>query len=183
MDYDKYKSKLPFPQKPQEKLVYEYTLRVYGHAGDVAENDRVVNAWRLARDAHRSDVARLSKAFQRDAIDDVGLTGHHLADRIYACAYAQGHHAGLPEVHAVLANLVDTWFPEGIPQNASNGPLARRLRAGRGGVFHQKVINRIFKKLSPQESQVLSELVGNLEEDAKRDEGRRQRRFGRNSRG
>ena len=57
--------------------------------------------------AYQDEEFRLRALFKRDALEDVGLTGHVKADKAFDLAWAEGHVDGYSSVYDQLVPLAD----------------------------------------------------------------------------
>lgn len=83
---DYYKTKLPWPDFSRKQQPFEHA--------------------RMRR-AYQDDQRRLEEEFKRDALEDVGMTGHPKAELLWSKAWDLGHSAGYGEVYNYLADLVE----------------------------------------------------------------------------
>ena len=171
MNFDEYKNTDPYPKKPKFLTANERELlKRLNHIEDVLKDDALRAEYREKTLAWNKRQNEMTSQFKKDALKDVGLEDHPLADHIYAYAWDEGHALGLREIHAKLENIYYAIFAyEQNRTNAMHTQLAARFRAGRGGSHHRKTIDTIFMKLTQQEARVLSELIGHIEADARND--------------
>jgi hypothetical protein len=173
MDFSKYENTDPIPQ-PSDFSVVTRTMRQglekMGMVDQIAKDDANLTAYTQARSAHFEKTRELEELFKRDALREAGLERHPKKDKIFEKAWDDGHAHGLQEVMANLEQLADL---VDVKPNPIRHRLIDRLRAGRGGVFHRRVIDSISTKLDRMELDVLTELIKHLEDDARRDGERR----------
>lgn len=111
MNYEKYKNKMEYPKglpKPflsPAKKFCEEAVAIY--AKELKEFNASLPAWIEAHEKYRMENHRLEQLFQKDAIDEVGLTNHPKAQKIFDKAWADGHSGGLENVMYHLEELAD----------------------------------------------------------------------------
>lgn len=80
MNFDQYKSTLPFATRKENAEVNE---------------------------AYYTEMRRLEDQFKVDLLADLGLTGHPKADKVYALAWQRGHSSGYSEVYNEAIDLAE----------------------------------------------------------------------------
>lgn len=109
-NFDQYKSKLPFPQRPSKPVFkHNATAKDARDYADRLDHYEKVDypVYINAINTYRKDEARLYDKFKADLFDDLGITGHPKADKLYMIAYSRGHSAGFQEVYNEALELVD----------------------------------------------------------------------------
>jgi len=129
MDYSKYNNPIEYPAMPKKPVTpktthpqafidYAEELRVYATQLEAYQSEKAsyqtnkVNRWEL---------------FRLDALDEVGLTGHILADRAYSFAYDEGHYAGMPEVYSKLTRIAEMILGDSTNSPAPINPMRERM--------------------------------------------------------
>lgn len=110
MDVSKYKNTLPYPTKPKSVA----SLGIPDFLKDTAEAKAAVadleakhTEYQKALAAYRQEDGRLGDLFRKDALEEVGLTGHPRADKAFGLAYSKGHSGGLAEVVCELREIAE----------------------------------------------------------------------------
>ncbi len=132
MDFDQYKTNLPYLQKPTlpSSLKDFLPSRLINEVGKISldkvdkeieetykETSQQFKEWKLykiqyeefikGREAYRVDQNRLEDKFRQDALADAGLTNHPKASKFYSFAWEHGHSGGLSEVLYWLREVAD----------------------------------------------------------------------------
>ena len=119
MDFDAYKvTSVQYPDQPKKpdaprptgvgRNAVQPTPTQYREYADALETyEKEMVAFREGQRLYREEETRLMALFYKDAIDDVGLTGHPKADKAYSLAWEHGHASGLYEVHSWLQELAE----------------------------------------------------------------------------
>lgn len=94
------------PKKPFLKHAHTSEEAVK-YAKDLKAYESILPTYRELRDNWRAKDSELHSQFKKDALEEVGLTNHPKADKIYAFAYEEGHSCGLNEVWNYLQNLAE----------------------------------------------------------------------------
>ncbi len=82
MDFSKYKNKKPWPK--------------YSDKSDRAKK---------MREEHKREDSRIYNLFEKDSLEELGLTKHKKADLAFQLAWDRGHSYGYEEVFIELSNL------------------------------------------------------------------------------
>lgn len=106
MDFDKYKPALEYPM-PDKSLPTADEIEVGLRRGWLAQPAPLSQEedLKLRRRAWNSLKSALEDQFERDALEEVGLTDHPKARKVYALAYDYGHSGGYREVFSHLVDL------------------------------------------------------------------------------
>jgi hypothetical protein len=109
MDTQNYVNQMPFPKRPvKPRLPKDHTAEeVRGYADALEVWESLQSDYHHQLDLYRAETFRLENQFKKDALEELGLTDHPKADKIYSKAWDQGHYAGLNEVWVCLQNLAD----------------------------------------------------------------------------
>lgn len=133
MDYSKYENPIEYPKKPyrpvcpkSEATAQEH--RVYADRLEQYDNEMV--KYRADKEEYNKYAAWKDQEFQIDALEDVGLTGHPLAERAFGYAWDEGHYAGKPEVYSKLTRIAQVILGDSnyTPAKPSN-PMRERVLA------------------------------------------------------
>ncbi len=118
MNFTKYTNTLPYPSKR------DFTTYIYYSKGQVvgkfaARNEeffakrymeeKVVDeaSYTAARKIYDDNEGSLITLFKKDLLEDLGITDHPKADKLYDMAWEDVHSAGLEEVYNVALDLVE----------------------------------------------------------------------------
>ncbi len=109
MNIDKYKLSgspgqcpvRPYPKPDRNAKAKEY--REYADKLDKFDKDMEEFNRMIAE--RKRKFHELEDAFKKDALEELGLSNHPHADRIYAFAWENGHSSGLQEVWSCLQEL------------------------------------------------------------------------------
>jgi hypothetical protein len=119
MDFEKYKNKVAYPDRPRKPVEPRY-IGPHTDEKDAeyckATKEFAASMKKYADDLvqYREDQAKYSEEgikvdflFQQDAIKEVGLVNHPKASKIFAYAWEEGHAGGYSEVFYVLDGIKD----------------------------------------------------------------------------
>ena len=117
LDFDKYKTKLTYPKKPDKicpgcgtDLYQSYKklgaeLNFCTKCGFAVKEHfvRLKDQYDRLRDEYNDNLRELDSEFKRDALTEVGLMDHPKMDQIYEYAYDKGN--GYSEIFSELETL------------------------------------------------------------------------------
>lgn len=107
MDFDKYTPKTPYPTMDSSlptKAEIETGLRRGWLTQPPLSREE---DYRLRAQLYQAERFDLQDQFAADALEEVGLTGHPKAAKVYALAYEYGHSSGYADVYNYLVELSD----------------------------------------------------------------------------
>jgi hypothetical protein len=110
MNYDNYKNTMPWPSaikkprltslSPTQEELDTYTKLHEKYMSDIVESDAQKKAYRIHERI-------LMNQFKKDLLDELGITGHPKADKLYDFAWEHGHSDGYASVYSWAEELVD----------------------------------------------------------------------------
>lgn len=108
-----YETKRVYPgQRPKKPKLPDHP-RDFAHlykeadAAVMADYEARIAEWNEQNDRYMEDKNRLEDLFRKEAIEEVGMTGHPKADALYAKAYDDGHAYGFSEVIGKLDSYAE----------------------------------------------------------------------------
>lgn len=113
MNYEKYQNKISYPEKPKKPFIDSKiaTPRMYReHAAALEFYEIEKEKYDEKRKAYDEEDYRLEQEFKKNALEEVGLTNHPKADKIYAYAWQEGHSSGFSEVFNTLLELSELFL-------------------------------------------------------------------------
>lgn len=112
MNFEDYQNTMTYPDRPSKpglipgrKAATPEDYRKLADALEAYEKD--MSDFRIAQAKYNTETSRLEEQFRKDALEDVGLTGHPKADKAYSFAWEHGHSSGLGEVYQWLDDIAD----------------------------------------------------------------------------
>ena len=115
MQYSKYEMPEGSYPKPPFKphLEREHTVeQVEQYAKNLVVYEREKIVWEEERSKYHKKENLLREQFEKDALEEVGLTDHPKASRIFAYAYAEGHSDGYGDIFSVLSDIADLFLDD-----------------------------------------------------------------------
>jgi len=114
MNFTNYENKVEYPGKPKKPVEPKYH-------GDSVQYEKDSQAFVLALKQYtielekyhaalklyREESNRLERLFKIEALEEVGLSDHPKADKIFAYAWEQGHAYGYSEVFIHLRDIAE----------------------------------------------------------------------------
>jgi hypothetical protein len=109
MNFDAYRNTMPYPDRPAKPVMPkgDNAAEFRRYADEIENWNRLMEDYREASRQYDENTSKLEGDFKRDALEDVGLTGHPKADKAFQKAWEDGHSDGLYRVHAELEELAD----------------------------------------------------------------------------
>lgn len=107
MNFDNYKTKLSWPDRPEAPVLGRNPTpaELRAHADALEAHEPKVVEYKRLKTEYQEDEARLAEEFKKDALEEVGLTGHPKADLVYSKAWEAGHSSGFSSVFYHLEDL------------------------------------------------------------------------------
>jgi predicted nucleic acid-binding protein len=107
----KYTSNVPYPEKPKKPVLNtNYALNateIRKHADLVDRYELEVEVYKKKKDSYHAGLADAEDRFKKDLFEDLGITNHPKAERLFSKAWERGHSSGMYEVYLVAQDLVD----------------------------------------------------------------------------
>jgi hypothetical protein len=130
MNYSKYTNPIEYPKKPTKPMLVanasaqEYRL----HADKLDQYEKELEKYKADKAEYDKYANWKQQEFRLDAIEEVGLTGHPLAERAYDYAWDEGHYAGVSEVFSKLTRVAEMILGDSnyTPEKQAN-PMRDRL--------------------------------------------------------
>lgn len=99
----------PYPQRPRKPVLASKATpaQIRDYADQLEAYELELKSYRDLQAAYNARTAALEAEFQHDLETYYGMKGHPKADLLYSKSWEQGHSAGLSDVAAVYADLVD----------------------------------------------------------------------------
>lgn len=119
MDYNKYKNTLPYPEKPtkpkEPKLTGKDSDAYRAHADAMDQYAKDLKAYEAGplaqyneqRDAYHKEGHRLEEEFKKDLLEELGVTGHPKAEKLYSLCYMKNHSGGFSDVASIAHDFVE----------------------------------------------------------------------------
>jgi hypothetical protein len=129
MDYSKYKNELEYPAMPKKPVTPKTThpQAFIDHAEELKSYATQLEEFQSKKASWQTNEVNRWELFRLDALDEVGLTGHILADKAYSYAYEQGHYAGMSEVFSKLNRMAEMILGDGHNAPAPINPMRERM--------------------------------------------------------
>jgi hypothetical protein len=130
MDYSKYNNPIEYPKRPSKPVAPNSSnpQDFINHAKELEAYAYLLQKHKTCKEEYDKYSALKQQEFQVDAIEEVGLTGHPLAERAFGYAWDEGHYAGFPEVFSKLTCVAEMILGDSsyTPEKAAN-PMRDRL--------------------------------------------------------
>lgn len=109
MDYSKYNNPIEYPKRPSKPVAPNSSnpQDFINHAKELEAYAYLLQKHKTCKEEYDKYSALKQQEFQVDAIEEVGLTGHPLAERAFGYAWDEGHYAGFPEVYSKLTRIAE----------------------------------------------------------------------------
>lgn len=130
MDYSKYKNPIEYPKQPTKPANPKATASAQEHrayANELDEWDQKMELYKADKEEYNKYSAWKQQEFRLDAIEEVGLTGHSLAERAFDYAWEEGHYAGLSEVFSKLNRIAEMILGDTDHKQVFANPMRERL--------------------------------------------------------
>lgn len=143
MDYTKYKNPIERPTKPSKPVAPTSSnpedFRNY--ASELEAYIKLLEKYKADKEEYGKYSSWKCQEFQLDAIEEVGLTGHPLAERAFCYAWEEGNYAGFTEVFSILTRIAEMILGDTTHTPMLQNPLLTNP-------MREKVLARIadFKK-------------------------------------
>jgi len=109
MDFDKYKNDVPlkkYPRKPRPPSPAT-AAQARAFADELDVYTKLKEEWDAQREVYNQRQAEIEEEFYNDLCEDLGITGHPKAGKLFSIAWEKGHSSGYQEVYVVACDLVD----------------------------------------------------------------------------
>ena len=112
MDFKKYENKMAYPEKPAKPILDRKGDSKYfnNYAKELERYEEEMIEFRKKDIEYRGETGRLMDLFRKDALEDVGLSDHPKAEKIYNFAWDHGHSSGYSEIYYWLCDLSDLFL-------------------------------------------------------------------------
>jgi hypothetical protein len=132
MDYSKYTNPIEYPKRPTKPVAPNTSNPedFRNHATELEAYAKLLEKYKADKEEYDKYAVWKDQEFQIDALEDVGLTGHPLAERAFGYAWDEGHYAGKPEVYSKLTRIAQVILGDSnyTPAKPSN-PMRERVLA------------------------------------------------------
>jgi hypothetical protein len=109
MDFDLYKNKMEYPEKPKRPHIDSKASsdEARRYAKDLQDWEDRMAVYKVGLEGYRIEERRLMALFKKDALEDCGLTNHPKAVKAWDFAWSHGHASGLHNVHFWLSEVAE----------------------------------------------------------------------------
>jgi hypothetical protein len=91
------------PVQPRMGAVTAENARIYANAVEQYEKDMLV--YNQSKNAYNKRQSELMAEFEKDLLEEFGLTNHPKASKIFSYVWDKGHAAGFEEVYSEMNSL------------------------------------------------------------------------------
>jgi hypothetical protein len=104
-----FNTSMKYPARPHRPILHREhsATEAESYAVKLAEYETEFSAYNVALDEYNATVQELTRAFEKAALEAVGLTGHKGAAAAFGFAWEHGHSGGFAEVYGWLVEVAD----------------------------------------------------------------------------